>query len=458
MTLADIANLMAIKDCNDTTPFHGISINTRTLAPNNLFIALQGNHVDGHDCLQEALDKGAAAALVQRKMPVAIPQLVVNNVISAMGKATCAWRKRFSMPLVAITGSNGKTTVKNMLAAILAAAVNDPQQVLYTQGTLNNDLGLPLTLARLSQQHRYAVIEMGMNHFNEIDYLTKLALPTHAIITNAAACHLEGVGDLAGVAKAKAEIFQGLQPLGVAILNQDDTFFDYWRQQLHSSHTCLSFGMTPEADIYSKKFSLINGKLVINIQTPHDNFEIILPLLGQHNIMNALAATAAAVSLNIATDAIKQGLENIEPAPGRLQQYRLANDVIVIDDSYNANPYSLEAAVATLQSFAGKKILIFADMKELGDDAKKIHYLAGEMIRQADIDYLFTYGNLASITASAFGEKGYHFSDIEKLIKALQPFLCSKTTMLVKGSRSMQMEKVVERLRQISANLLIEKA
>jgi len=439
MTLAQIAGLLN-KEALTDIEIQGISIDTRTIEPGNLFIALPGERVDGHDFIHEAQQKGAAAALVSRTVESSLPQLQVDDVAAALGKLGAAWRNEFDIPFVAVTGSNGKTTLKNMIAAIMVAACHgDETRVLATKGTLNNHLGLPLTLAGLSKKHRYAAIEMGMNHFGEIEYLTKLTRPNVAVITNAAASHLEGVGNVAGVARAKAEIFLGLPADGTAILNRDDAFFPFWREQI-ANHAYLTFGFHPDADIHA---SIDEQAKPINLRTPSGNIDINLPLLGRHNIVNALAATAATLAVGIDLHAIKAGLEQIAPAPGRLQLHTLMNGVKIIDDTYNANPFSLQAAVNTLASFTGKKILVLGDMKELGSEAKTLHHTAGESIRQAGIDYLFTYGELSANTAQAFGEGAYHFNEQEKLVNALKPFLYNQTTILVKGSRSMRMEKVV---------------
>lgn len=442
MTLQQAADILETNANAPHLSFQGISIDTRKIEPNQLFIAIPGEQVDGHDFIEEARKKGASAALVNRFVESELPQIKVNDTILAMGKLGAAWRHQFNLPIVAVTGSNGKTTLKNMIASILIAACgNDKTHVLATKGTLNNHLGLPLTLAELNHTHRYGVIEMGMNHFGEIEYLTQLTQPDVALITNAAAAHLEGVGDLAGVARAKGEIFLGLSPKGTAILNRDDHFFSYW-QELVGKRTIISFGLHDEANV--TLVSQQNDTTIIN--TPQGQIDIRLPLLGQHNIVNMLAATAAACALNIPLSAIKKGLETIAPAPGRLQLHKLKNGVNLIDDTYNANPFSLQAAVDTLAHFTGKKILVLGDMKELGEQTTTLHHDAGKKIRAAGIDYLFTYGELSAHTAQAFGEGAYHFNTQDKLITAVKPLLYNQTTVLVKGSRSMRMEKIVHQL------------
>lgn len=455
MTLAKAAmtlNSMLLAPLNETwrdISFTGLSINTKTLNPGNLFIALAGTKQDGHDFINDAFEKGAAAVLVTKPIPASIPHLFVNNAELALGQLAKAWRDQFSIPFIAITGSNGKTTLKNMVASILTAACgHDSNAVLATQGTLNNHLGLPLTLAQLNIAHRYAVIEMGMNHFGEIEYLTKLTRPHIAIITNAASAHLEGVGSIAGVAQAKSEIFLGLTEDGTVILNHDDAYFEYWYKKSRPLK-CHSFGLNPGADVSATipiQENNSNQASSVLLHTPAGEISLQLPLLGKHNILNTLAATAATLALGVKSEAIRAGLENIAPAPGRLQLKRIAQGINIIDDTYNANPFSLEVAINTLVEFVGPKILVLGDMKELGQEAANIHQDAGLNIRKAGIDYLFTYGELSVAASKAFGEGAYHFNEQKKLIDALKPFLRNQITILVKGSRSMRMEHIISGL------------
>lgn len=437
-TLAETAKLLGVFIPDQPIDFNGISTDTRTLQPGCLYVAIRGEQFDGHHFVMDAFKKGAAAALVSQKIDCPIPQLIVNDTILALGKITENWRNHFSIPLIAVTGSNGKTTLKNMIASILTAACQHHADcVLATEGNFNNNIGLPLNLARFNEKHRYAVLEMGMNHFGEIEYLTKLAKPTIAVINNAAEAHLEGLQNVAGVAKAKGEIFLGLTRDGTAILNRDDPHFDYWRG-LIGHHHYLSFGLENSADISAKYIE----NQPLNIQTPQGEMTITLPLLGRHNAANALAATACAIAANIDLVMIKAGLENVKPAPGRMRQYELANNVKIIDDTYNANPFSLNAAVNTLATCPGIKIVVLGDMKELGTEAKALHFNSGQKIRAAGIDYLFTLGQLSLATTEAFGENAQHFTERDKLIAALLPYLKNDVTVLVKGSRSMQMEKI----------------
>lgn len=441
LTLQEAASLLKLTS-TATGSFTGFSIDTRTLKPGNLFIALPGERVDGHDYIPAAEKAGAAAVLATRATNTQLPVLMVPDATLALGTLAKAWRSRFHIPFIAVTGSNGKTTTKNMIASILTAACdNHPDAVLATLGTLNNHWGLPLTLGRLNDEHRYAVIEMGMNHFGEIDYLSRLTQPNIAIITNAGPSHLEGVGDLAGVARAKAEIFNGLVHDGMAILNRDDAFYAQWRGQVKQH---LSFGVHPEADVRGTHSDSRPQDLLLS--TPKGNITITLPLLGKHNALNALAATAAALAAGIDLNHIKAGLEAVTPASGRMQVHTAQNGLTIIDDTYNANPLSLQAAVDTLTTFKGKKIVVLGDMKELGNDAAALHHTAGENMRVAGIDYLFTLGELTQHTCSAFGDKAQHFNEPSSLISALKPLLNNTTTILVKGSRSMHMEKVIASL------------
>ncbi len=440
-SLADLAKQLDIPAPTQHISFHGISSDTRTLKPGNLFIAICGEQFDGHNFVAEAEKKGACAAIVSRKIAdVSIPQLVVKDTILALGKIAANWRERYPIPLIGVTCSNGKTTLKNMLASIMRAACADETQVLATEGNLNNTIGLPFMLLRLNEQHRLGVIEMGMNQFGEIGYLSQLTKPQVAVITNAAESHLAGVGDVAGVARAKGEIFQGLDSNGIAILNKDDAHFATW-QKLIAGKKHVTFGMKNAADVTAK--SIRNQQL--SIQTPKGVIDVDLPLLGKHNMMNALAATAAALALNIELTAIKKGLETVKPAPHRMNILK-KNGALIIDDTYNANPFSLRAGVDTLAAFSGKKIVVLGDMRELGPTATELHFAAGEHIKAAGIQQLFTLGELSAETARAFGSTAEHFVDREKLVAAVKNYLAPDTTILVKGSRSMQMDLIVNQI------------
>lgn len=439
MSLTQIAKTIGCTPPKQDIFFEGICTDSRKLKPHNLFVAIKGEHFDGHDFVAQAFANSASAALVEKTIDCPIPQLSVTHTLRSLGKITESWRDQYSLPIIGVTGSNGKTTVKNMIASILRAHVG-LENTLATEGNLNNEIGVPLMLAKLKAEHRYAVLEMGMNHFGEIAYLTRLVKPSVAVITNAGAAHLEGVNDLAGVAKAKGEIFLGLQQNGTAVLNKDDAFFEYWKKSA-SHFNLLSFGLEQQSDV-----TAIEENNQLLFKTPAGQIDIQLPLLGKHNIMNALAACAATIAINIDLHTIKKGLETVSSTPGRMYPYVLPNGTQLIDDTYNANPYSLQAAINTLASLPGQKIMVLGDMKELGDDANDLHFQAGQKIRSAGIDYLFTVGEMTKLTTEAFGANANHFATKEKLIESLIPLLDKVNAILVKGSRSMKMEQIVTAL------------
>ncbi len=444
LTLAELAAQLNLPTPPLNAHIKGISIDTRTLTKGNLYVAIAGEQFDGHDFILQAEQQGASAALVERVAAVPLPQMQVNNTIETLGKIAANWRNQFSLPLIAVTGSNGKTTLKNMIASILLAQAQGNESLVFaTKGNFNNHIGLPLTLTRLDKKHRFGVVEMGMNHLNEIAYLTQLTKPAVAVINNAAASHLEGVGgDVAGVARAKGEIFLSLQPNGVAVLNKDDAFYQYWCS-LVTNYKRMTFGLESNADVTATVINQDVHQQHIILHTPAGKIDVNLPFIGKHNVMNALAATTAALALDIDLNAIKIGLETVEPAPGRMNQHILENGLRIIDDTYNANPFSLDAALSALSVFSGKKILVLGDMKELGPNEDALHTHAGKKAREAGIDYLFTYGKLSAAASLSFGENAYHFTDREKLLTALKSHLQNENTILIKGSRSMHMEEVV---------------
>lgn len=420
--------------------FIGVSTDSRTVEAGMLFIALRGPNHDGHDHVAKAREAGAVAALVERKLPIDIPQLVVADTRLALGRLAAAWRNKLQTPLVAVTGSNGKTTVKEMCAAILSRA----GATLATQGNLNNDIGMPLTLLRLSPEHRFGVIEMGANHPGEIAYLTGLAAPQVAIITNAAPAHLEGFGSVEGVAKAKGEIFAGLSDNGVAVINADDDFAGLWRE-LSAGHRTLCFGLAKPADIGARGLGDVHGS-ELEILTPLGSFHLNLPLPGRHNIMNALAAVTAALALNIEFSDIAAGLESLNAVKGRLTTREGRNGATILDDSYNANPASLHAGLEVLATCTGRRLLALGDMGELGENTEVLHRQAGDEARKMGIDGLYATGRLSRSASEAFGENGHFYESQQQLIEALLAQMNSDVTVLVKGSRSSRMERVVEAL------------
>lgn len=415
--------------------FEKVSTDSRSIQPGDLFVALHGERFDGHAYVTDCLQRGAVGALVTQAQEVGAAQLLVKDTRIALGQLASYWRSKFDIPLAAVTGSNGKTTVKEMLASILRAAAGSDEAVLATQGNLNNDIGLPMTLLNLRAGHRYAVAEMGMNHAGEIAYLTKLGKPTVALINNALPAHLEGLGSVEGVARAKGEIFQGLAEGGTAIINADDTFAPLWRS-LAAPHRVQTFGLEHAADV-SADYQLHADGCAITLKTPAGNAALHLPAAGLHNVRNALAATAAALAMGVTLEAVAQGLAHFAGAKGRLQRKAGVQGCTVIDDTYNANPASMRAAIDVLAACPGKRVLILGDMGELGADAEKLHGEIGQYARAAHFDALMTLGDMSM----AYG--GVKFESPETLVAALQPQLTSQTTVLVKGSRFMRMERVV---------------
>jgi UDP-N-acetylmuramoyl-tripeptide--D-alanyl-D-alanine ligase len=347
------------------------------------------------------------------------------------------------LPLIAITGSNGKTTVKEMLASILRQAAGE-SGVLATVGNLNNDIGMPLTLLRLNAAHRYAVIEMGMNHPGEISYLSSLARPTVALINNAGTAHIGEVGSVDAIACAKAEIFDGLNEAGVAILNGDDAFADYWRGLVRGRRV-VDFGLDGKAAV-SARYELAVFASLVTFRTPAEEFVATLGVPGLHNIRNALAAVACAFALDIPSVAIVAGLAAYAGVKGRLQRKRHASGALVIDDTYNANPESMKAAIAVLAAYPGRTFFIMGDMGELGANAEAMHASIGEFAKRAGVHAMFALGEMSAAAVRSFGEGARHFSSVDELIGALSGGLEHGSTVLVKGSRFMRMERVVEAL------------
>jgi len=418
----------------------GVSSDSRTLNTGEMFVALTGPHFDGHEFVAQAVTRAASAALVSHPVSTELPIVVVEDTTAALGRLGASWRERFDIPLIAVTGSNGKTTVKEMIGAIL----RQRHAGLVSAGNLNNAIGVPLTLCRLREPHRFAVVEMGMNHAGEIAYLTELTRPTIALITNAAAAHLEGLGDVAAVARAKAEIFDGLPAHGVAIINTDDEFAGLWRARA-GTRRIISFGLTAGADVTAAYEFTPTGS-VLELWTGAGEVEVVLPLPGRHNVVNALAAAAAALAADADLASIKAGLETIKAVPGRLMALAGRDDTLIYDDTYNANPASVYAALDVLAAATGERFLVLGDMAELGPGEVDWHARVGARARELGIDALYALGPLSEATVESFGAGGRHFDDIAGLIEALQEHARPGSRILVKGSRRMRMERVVAAL------------
>lgn len=439
-TLSQAASWINARLVGGDRGIHGVSSDSRTIERGMLFVALKGPRHDGHEHVAAAVAAGAVAALVERPLNVAVPQLVVDDTLRALAQLAARWREELGTRLVAVTGSNGKTTVKEMCAAILAQAGN----TLATRGNLNNEIGVPLTLLRLEPEHDYGVIEMGANHPGEIAGLSKLVRPQVAIITNAAPAHLEGFGSIEGVARAKGEIYQGLSEEGVAVINADDPYAALWRE-LSGEHRSLSFGLEQRADIGVRGMGDLHGS-ELEVLSPLGECHLSLSLPGRHNIMNALAAIAGGIALGIDLEMIAAGLNHMTPVSGRLQIRQGVNGATILDDSYNANPSSMHAGLEVLAGCDGERYLAMGDMGELGEHAGELHRQVGLDARALGIDRLYATGELSRQASDAFGENGFFFSRQQQLIEALLAQINDNTTVLVKGSRSSHMEHVVDAL------------
>jgi len=423
-----------------------VTTDSRQVRAGDLFVAIKGPHFDGHDFVLQAVAGGAVAAMVSdeaSRKDSTVPVLVVEDVRLGYGRLAAWWRSMFSIPLVAVTGSNGKTTVKEMLASILRRHAG-PDAVLATRGNLNNDIGMPSTLLQLEPRHRFAVIEMGMNHSGEIAYLTRLARPTVAIVNNAGTAHIGKLGSVEAIARAKGEIYSGLGEDGVALINADDAYADYWRSLVEGKRV-VEFGLARHANV-SADYELSEAGSLITVKTPDARFAVTLRVPGVHNVKNALAAVAIAYVLGIDAEHIAAGLADHEGVAGRLHRRRLASGDVLIDDSYNASPESAMAALSVLASSAGTKVFVLGDMGELGDAAASMHAELGGFARRAGIDCLLALGTLSAEAVRTFGNGGEHFKDVDSLLQALLPRLDGSTTVLVKGSRFMRMERIVRAL------------
>jgi len=427
--------------------FSSCSTDTRSLVPNALYVALRGERFDGHDFITQAQEQGAAALLVEKTVDSHLPQIQVPDTRIALGELAMWWRLQLDLPIVAVTGSNGKTTVKEMLASIFCQVTQQDNAVLATLGNFNNDIGVPLTLFRLGTEHRYAVIEMGANHLGEIVSLTRMAQPHVALITQCAPAHLEGFNSIEGVAQAKGEIFQGLDDQGIAIINQDDKYAEYWRS-LNPQRKILSFGIKNNTDVFAKNLHMDSLHTRFELHTPAGQIEIQLALLGQHNVMNALAAASCALASGCELSAIQAGLQAMQPVKGRLQRFAGIRDSVLIDDTYNANPTSLQAGLQVLAQCPAPRCLVLGDMLELGEEAEYYHQQAGINAQKVGIECLLATGELSQAAVKGFGKGAQHFTQQEDLIQYLQKYLPAQAHVLFKGSRGLQMENVVQALTQ----------
>ena len=447
MNLQEAAQAMHGTLAGENIGFSGVSTDSRKLAAGELFVALQGENFDGHDYLATVRQAGAVAAVVARDAAgkykaAGLPLIVVADTRLALGALAQAWRARFSLPLIAVTGSNGKTTSKEMIASILRAAYGDA--VLATQGNLNNDIGLPLTLLMLNAGHRAAVVELGMNHPGEIAYLARLAQPTVALVTNAQRAHLAGMGTLETIATEKGSVFMHLTNPGVAVINADDSWSGLWRSQ-GAGRTVMDFAFDRPACVHGRYVTrgLENHLFIASMG---EEIDVLLALPGEHNARNALGAACATLAAGVSLAQVRAGLNAFTGVKGRLQRRDGRHGAMLLDDSYNANPDSVRAGIDVLAATVGRKIMVLGDMGEIGDMTGQFHDEVGGYAKSQGIDRLLTLGESSALAAHNFGAGGEHFKKVEALIAALEAELAAQTTILIKGSRFMRMERVVEAL------------
>ncbi|EFL4481678.1 UDP-N-acetylmuramoyl-tripeptide--D-alanyl-D-alanine ligase [Escherichia fergusonii] len=422
-----------------------VTTDTRKLTPGCLFVALKGERFDAHDFADQAKAGGAGALLVSRPLDIDLPQVIVKDTRLAFGELAAWVRQQVPARVVALTGSSGKTSVKEMTAAILSQCGN----TLYTAGNLNNDIGVPMTLLRLTPEYDYAVIELGANHQGEIAWTVSLTRPEAALVNNLAAAHLEGFGSLAGVAKAKGEIFSGLPENGIAIMNADNNDWLNWQSVIGSRKVWRFSPNANNSDFTATNIHVTSHGTEFTLQTPTGSVDVLLPLPGRHNIANALAAAALSMSVGATLDAIKAGLANLKAVPGRLFPIQLAENQLLLDDSYNANVGSMTAAVQVLAEMPGYRVLVVGDMAELGAESEACHVQVGEAAKAAGIDRVLSVGKQSHVISAASGV-GEHFADKTALITRLKSLIAEQQviTILVKGSRSAAMEEVVRALQE----------
>jgi UDP-N-acetylmuramoyl-tripeptide--D-alanyl-D-alanine ligase len=424
--------------------FTGVSLDTRTLMAKNLFFAIKGPHFDGHDFASQAMMLGASALVVSHQLDLPIPQLIVKDTRIALGDLARYYRSAYQKPVVALTGSCGKTTTKMLITQILLTV----GKVHATAGNYNNDFGVPLTLLAMDQSVDYAVIEMGANHPKEIFYLTHITKPTVALITNVGPVHLEGFKTIDGVAKAKGEIFDGLVDDGIALINADDQYAEYWISE-YAGRRFVTFGLNEQADVYAKAICETDSGSSFELCTLQGSLLISLPLLGVHNIYNALAAASVAISLKVPLSAIKKGLETASAVESRFVEKYGINKALIIDDTYNSNPMAMEKALMFLSQKQGQRILVMGDMGELGEHTIFYHEEMGKKAKEYGIDALYAVGHDTLYTVKSFGDEGRHFSSHNAMIAALYPLMNENITVLIKGSRAAEMEKVVQGLQAV---------
>lgn len=458
-TLTMVAAAVDGRLVGDDRSFEAVSTDTRTIKAGELFFALRGERFDAVAFLDEAARRGAAGAVVDVRQELELPQIEVADTLDALGSLARSWRAGFRLPVIGVTGSNGKTTVKEMLASILRAefdAAGEASHVLVTSGNLNNEIGLPLTVLRLNADHRVAVLEMGASKPRDIEYLAHIAAPTIGLITNAGAAHLEGFGTEDVVAVTKGEMFEALSADNVAVINHDDKYAGFWRELAAPAEIC-TFGLTSGATFRAvdvRETAAGDGDqagLSFALRTPFGAIDIRLQMAGQHNVANAAAAAAAAHAAGASPESIRTGLATVRNVPGRLLSVAGPGGVTLYDDAYNANPVSVAAAIDFLASRSGETWLVLGDMAELGPDSAKLHREIGACARRSGINRLFGFGEQAREAATAFGPGAATFDDLDDLTAAIREDAGPGVTLLVKGSRCMGLDRLVAALRADAA-------
>ena len=445
MDLQTAAKAMHGTPLGENVSFRSVSTDSRAVNAGELFIALRGDTFDGHVFVGTAKTRGAVAAVVdvgavESLKEIDFPLIVVSDTRLALGALAAEWRTRFTIPVIAVTGSNGKTTSKEMIASILKAAFGET--VLATEGNFNNDIGMPLTLLKLNSSHCAAIVEMGMNHPGEIAYLARIAQPTVALVTNAQRAHLAGMGTIETIAREKGSVFTELGAAGVAVFNADDQWADLWRS-LSAGHRTMSFAFERAAEVTGHyQLHGLENHLTISVSAQGKQIQVALALPGAHNARNALGAATAALAANIPLEAVREGLSAFRGIKGRLQRRPGLNGSTLLDDSYNANPDSVCAGIDVLAATIGKKILVLGDMGEIGDMTGQFHDEVGGYAKSQGVDLLLALGDSSVLASHNFGAGGQHFKKIEDLIEKLAGELTPDTTVLVKGSRFMRMERV----------------
>lgn len=427
--------------------FNGVSIDSRNIAAGQLFVAVRGEQFDGHDFIEEVIARGAVAVMVEHLTPtITVPAMVVPDTRAALGDMAHYWRHQFSMPVIGVTGSNGKTTVKEMIAAILGEAYGEAY-ALATRGNLNNEIGVPLTLMRMDATHQAAVIELGMNHPGEITRLAIMAEPTVGLINNAQREHQEFMESVEAVARENGAVLTHLPLDGVAVFPADDVFSDLWRSMAtqNGHRKIMTFGFSADADVRCQ-YQFNGSGYEITVLVGEQKLNLHLSVVGVHNVRNALAAIACTLAIGVDPKAVVRGLAAFVPVKGRLQRKVAENQAQIIDDTYNANPDSVRAAIDVLAQTASPRILVLGDMGEVGREGIHYHEEVGSYARDRGVDYLFAIGDLTRHTCRTFGERAMHYTDIVVLNQAVKDVASAQATVLIKGSRFMKMERVVQNL------------